>query len=153
MATLDKIALALSDPTRLQILDHLVAGRDEVCCSPTNPETPQGVCSCDLLPKLDIAPSRLSYHMKELREAGLVHEQKKGRWIYYTLDRSALAAFLAAVGQRYLGLAAGAGVAVNEAGAASEAGATTPSSAAGEAGAAGATCCAGGELPVINARC
>jgi ArsR family transcriptional regulator len=102
MASLDKVALALSDPIRLQILDLLVAGRDESCCSPENPEAPVALCSCDLLDVLGLAPSRLSYHMKELREAGLVTEQKRGRWIYFSLNRAALAAFRQALYERFI---------------------------------------------------
>lgn len=101
MEELHQVALALSDPIRLQILELLVAGRDKACCSPENPEAPNGVCACDLLLQLDLAPSKLSYHMKELREAGLTQEQKRGRWIYYTLNQEALAAFLRAVQERF----------------------------------------------------
>ena len=102
MEQLHQIALALSDAIRLQILELLVEGRGSVCCSPENPEAPNGVCACDLLLKLDLASSRLSYHMKELREAGLTQEQKRGRWIYYTLNQETLTAFLHAVQARYL---------------------------------------------------
>lgn len=102
MPSLDQVALVLGDPIRLQILDLLAAGRDEACCSPDNPEAPAAVCSCDLLISLgDIAPSRLSYHMKELRKAGLVQEQKRGRWIYYTLNREALSAFVGSIVERF----------------------------------------------------
>ena len=99
---LDRVALALSDPTRLRILDLLTAGREEACCSPENPEAPGTICACDLLLHLDMAPSKLSYHMRELREAGLTREQKRGRWVYYSLDHAALAAYLTALTARYL---------------------------------------------------
>ncbi len=102
MEQLTQVALALSDPIRLQILDLLVAGRESACCSPENPDAPNGVCACDLLLQLDLASSRLSYHMKELREAGLTQEQKRGRWIYYTLNQETLAAFLQTIQARYL---------------------------------------------------
>jgi len=97
----DRVALALSDPMRLQILDLLVEGRGVACCSPANPETPGGICACDLIGVLGIAPSKLSYHMKELREAGLTTEQKRGRWVYYTLNRDAMAEFLTTLANRY----------------------------------------------------
>lgn len=102
MLSLERVALALSDPIRLRILDLLAAGRDEACCSPENPEAPVGLCSCDLLPILELAPSRLSYHMKELREAGLITEQKRGRWVYFSLNREALSAFSQAVQDRFV---------------------------------------------------
>src|SRR5690348_8002150 len=102
MEALHPVALALSDPIRLRILDVLAAGREQACCSPANPDAPNGVCACDLLLALDLAPSRLSYHMKELRESGIIQEQKRGRWIYYTLRPETLAAFLQTVQERYL---------------------------------------------------
>jgi ArsR family transcriptional regulator len=102
MVSLDKVALALSDPLRLQILDLLAVGRDEACCSPENPDAPVAVCSCDLLAVLDLAPSRLSYHMKELREAELITEQKRGRWVYFSVNRTAVSAFAQSFEDRYV---------------------------------------------------
>lgn len=101
MISLDKVALALSDPIRLKILDLLAVGRDQTCCSPANPNAPVSLCSCDILPVLDMAPSRLSYHMKELREAGLIAEQKQGRWVYFSLNRAALNDFAKSLTERY----------------------------------------------------
>lgn len=100
--SLDKVALALSDPIRLQILDLLAIGRDHTCCSPENPDAPVALCSCDILQVLDLTPSRLSYHMKELREAGLITEQKRGRWVYFSLNRSAIADFTKSLYDRFV---------------------------------------------------
>lgn len=61
---------ALADPTRLAILD-LLAG------------TPK--CACDIGEVMEIAPNRLSYHLKVLREAGLIVGEKRGRWIDYSI--------------------------------------------------------------------
>jgi ArsR family transcriptional regulator len=55
----------------------------------------------------DIAPSKLAYHLKELREAGLVTEQRKGKWVYYTIDEAALERFTRRLLRRYLGARAG----------------------------------------------
>lgn len=93
MAPIDKVALALSDPIRLQIMDILARGRTDCCSSPGNPQSPAGLCSCDLLPALDVAPSRLSYHVNQLKEANLILEQKQGRWVYFSLNQQALAEF------------------------------------------------------------
>lgn len=91
---LHRLAHALSDPLRLRILDLLAQGRCDECCSPDNPRVPEGVCACDLAPQLGtISPSRLAYHLRLLREAGLVQEEQRGRWVYYTLDRDTLASF------------------------------------------------------------
>ncbi len=68
---------ALSDETRLAILDLLRDGEQ---------------CVCNLQDALDAAQSRLSFHLKVLREAGLVTDRKEGRWSYYTIVPEALAA-------------------------------------------------------------
>lgn len=66
---------ALSDPTRLEIVDLLRHGER---------------CVCELVDALDAAQSRLSFHLKVLKEAGLVADRRDGRWVYYTLDTDAL---------------------------------------------------------------
>jgi ArsR family transcriptional regulator len=48
-------------------------------------------CVCDLQEALDAAQSRLSFHLKVLKEAGLVTDRKEGRWSYYTLVPDAFA--------------------------------------------------------------
>ena len=67
---------ALSDRTRLSILQRLRFGER---------------CVCDLTDALDAAQSRLSFHLKVLKDAGLVTDRKDGRWMYYTLNPDALA--------------------------------------------------------------
>jgi ArsR family transcriptional regulator, arsenate/arsenite/antimonite-responsive transcriptional repressor len=67
---------ALSDETRLSILQRLRFGER---------------CVCDLTDALDAAQSRLSFHLKVLKDAGLVTDRKDGRWMYYTLNTEALA--------------------------------------------------------------
>ena len=67
---------ALSDETRLSILEMLRDGEQ---------------CVCDLQGELDAAQSRLSFHLKVLREAGLVTDRKEGRWSYYAIVPEALA--------------------------------------------------------------
>jgi ArsR family transcriptional regulator len=61
---------ALSDETRLGVLEMLRDGER---------------CVCELQDELDAAQSRLSFHLKVLREAGLVRDRKEGRWSYYSL--------------------------------------------------------------------
>jgi ArsR family transcriptional regulator len=67
---------ALSDETRLSILQRLRFGER---------------CVCDLTDALDAAQSRLSFHLKVLKDAGLVTDRREGRWMYYTLNPEALA--------------------------------------------------------------
>jgi ArsR family transcriptional regulator len=66
---------ALSDETRLGILEKLQSGEQ---------------CVCDLQDDLDAAQSRLSFHLRVLREAGLVADRKEGRWSYYSIVPNAL---------------------------------------------------------------
>lgn len=67
---------ALSDATRLSILQRLRFGER---------------CVCDLTDALDAAQSRLSFHLKVLKDAGLVTDRREGRWMYYTLNSETLA--------------------------------------------------------------
>jgi ArsR family transcriptional regulator len=49
------------------------------------------LCVCDLQSQLDAAQSRLSFHLKVLRDAELVEDRKEGRWSYYRIMPEALA--------------------------------------------------------------
>ena len=76
---------ALSDETRLEIVRLLSHGER---------------CVCELQSVLDAAQSRLSFHLKTLKDAGLVSDRREGRWVYYALNRELLdgiAAFAQAV--------------------------------------------------------
>ena len=66
---------ALADETRLRILDQL-ADRE--------------LCVCDLSGALEAGQSRLSFHLKTLKEAGLLIDRRDGRWIYYAVNRNVL---------------------------------------------------------------
>ncbi len=46
---------------------------------------------CDMTDALDAAQSRLSFHLKVLKEAGLVTDRREGRWMYYTINPEGLA--------------------------------------------------------------
>ncbi len=67
---------ALSDETRLAILEMLQDGEH---------------CVCDLQDALEAAQSRLSFHLRVLKDAGLVTDRKEGRWSYYTIVSETLA--------------------------------------------------------------
>ncbi len=67
---------ALSDKIRLDILDLLRS---------------QELCVCELCEKLALPQSKLSFHLKNLKEAGLLRSRQQGRWMYYRID---LAQFL-----------------------------------------------------------
>ena len=46
-------------------------------------------CVCNLTEALDAAQSRLSFHLKVLKDAGIVRDRRDGRWVHYELDRDA----------------------------------------------------------------
>ena len=52
---------------------------------------------CEMTDALDAAQSRLSFHLKVLKDAGLVTDRKDGRWMYYTLSTDTLAEVAEAV--------------------------------------------------------
>jgi ArsR family transcriptional regulator, arsenate/arsenite/antimonite-responsive transcriptional repressor len=62
---------ALSDETRLQILNRLSDGEQ---------------CVCELTDLLETGQSRLSFHLKTLKDAGIVIDRREGRWVYYSLN-------------------------------------------------------------------
>lgn len=63
---------AFSDEARLAVLELLGDGEH---------------CVCELTSALDVAQSRLSFHLKVLKDAGLITDRREGRWVYYTLSR------------------------------------------------------------------
>lgn len=75
---------ALSDETRLAIIERLRAGEQ---------------CVCDLTGLLDASQSRLSFHLKVLKDAGLVHDRREGRWVHYHLNREAFDDLQSLVGE------------------------------------------------------
>ena len=64
---------ALSEPIRLQVLELLREGE---------------FCVGEMCDRLSIAQSKLSFHLKTLKEAGLVRARQQGRWMYYSLNAS-----------------------------------------------------------------
>src|ERR1035437_8537569 len=71
LARLARLFHALSDETRLKIVGKLLLGEQ---------------CVCNLMDTLDAGQSRLSFHMKTLKDAGLVTDRRAGRWIHYSLN-------------------------------------------------------------------
>ena len=65
----------LSDRTRVRILELLRDGER---------------CVCELMADLDIRQSLLSFHLKTLKNAGLVQDRKDGRWVHYSIDWNGL---------------------------------------------------------------
>ncbi len=66
---------ALSEPLRVEVIE-LLRERE--------------LCVCDLCERLNVTQSKLSFHLKTLRQAGIVRSRQQGRWIYYRLNLSRL---------------------------------------------------------------
>jgi ArsR family transcriptional regulator len=72
-----RVARALGDPVRLQIVDvlHHHAG-----C----------ICVCEINDLFDLSQATISHHLKVLRDAGIVDSEKRGVWAFYYVKRDAL---------------------------------------------------------------
>ena len=86
MADLVKVLKALSSEARLKIL-RLLKGRS--------------LCVNAITAKLDLTQSAVSQHLRVLREAGLVRDEKRGYWVHYSADRDALKRHGASVGRLF----------------------------------------------------
>jgi len=76
---------ALGDPVRLRVLSMLAAA-------------PAGeICVCDFVGPLGKTQGTISHHLKILAEAGLVHGDRRGKWVWYSLDRQRLADLRSAI--------------------------------------------------------
>jgi ArsR family transcriptional regulator len=75
LARLARLFHALSDETRLRIVERLLLGEQ---------------CVCNLMEPLELGQSHLSFHMKTLKAAGLVTDRREGRWIHYSLNQGTL---------------------------------------------------------------
>ena len=72
-----RVAKALGDPIRLQLIDVLRRHAGEVCV-------------CELTPLFDVSQPTVSHHLRLLREAGLVDSERRGLWAYYYVLPEAL---------------------------------------------------------------
>jgi len=76
---------ALGEPVRLRMLSMLAAA-------------PAGeICVCDFIGPLGKTQGTISHHLRILAEAGLVHGDRRGRWVWYSLDREHLARLRTAI--------------------------------------------------------
>ena len=73
---------ALADETRLKIIDRLRDGEE---------------CVCNLTGPLGMRQSLLSFHLRTLKDAGIISDRKEGRWVYYSVNLAALDEMLAAL--------------------------------------------------------
>ncbi len=76
---------ALADPVRLRVLSILAAAPDGE------------VCVCDFVEPLGKSQPTVSHHLRILSEAGLVEGERRGKWVWYTLNRARLAELQATI--------------------------------------------------------
>ena len=66
---------SLSDPIRINILELMMNGE---------------ICVCDIVKVTGLSQSKISYHIKILKDSGLISDRQEGRWVYYALDSEVL---------------------------------------------------------------
>ena len=74
-AVVAELFKALGDETRLAIVQMLL-GKE--------------LCVCDILDAFDMSQPAISHHLKILRQAGVVRDTREGKWIYYSLNPTAI---------------------------------------------------------------
>lgn len=72
--SISRVFAALSDPTRLAIVNLLAENGDAVCV-------------CDITASFDKNQPTISHHLRILKEAGLVWGERRGKWVYYSLEQ------------------------------------------------------------------
>jgi ArsR family transcriptional regulator len=77
---------ALSNAVRLRLF-ALIACHDD-----------GEACVCDLIEAFEVSPPTISHHLKVLREAGLIRAERRGTWIYYSVDSVKLADLVQVLG-------------------------------------------------------
>jgi ArsR family transcriptional regulator len=88
---------ALSEPIRVRMLFMMAEGRS--CCDFSGSGVPveegdQGICVCEFEEVFSMGQSKVSYHVKKLKDAGLVREERRGKWTFYSLDEEAARSLL-----------------------------------------------------------
>ena len=66
---------SLSDPIRINILELMMNGE---------------ICVCDIVKVTGLSQPKISYHIKILKDSGLINDRQEGRWVYYKLDLEVL---------------------------------------------------------------
>ena len=96
---------ALSDPIRVRMLGMMADGRG--CCDFSSSGVPaseedEGICVCEFEDHFAMGQSKVSYHMRKLKDAGLVREERRGKWGFYSLDRETASELLGEAADRLL---------------------------------------------------
>ncbi|WP_051271765.1 ArsR/SmtB family transcription factor [Shimazuella kribbensis] len=103
--TMEKIAIisnALSDPIRLRILNLVKIGYEQLPISPSDTCQSGGICVCDIQDALNMPQSKISYHLKELKQAELLKETKQGKRNFYAINTNTLRTYQESIAEYYL---------------------------------------------------
>ncbi|MFL5577527.1 MAG: ArsR/SmtB family transcription factor, partial [Gemmatimonadaceae bacterium] len=82
-----RVAKALSDPRRFEILERIAAAGSELAC--------QRLCDC-----FPVSQATVSHHLKALAGAGLVESRREGQFMFYRTRPEVLRAYLAELRRR-----------------------------------------------------
>jgi ArsR family transcriptional regulator len=105
MERLVALGRALSDPIRVRMLGMMADGRG--CCDFSSSDVPadegeEGICVCEFEDHFGMGQSKVSYHLRKLKEAGLVREERRGKWSFYSIDRGTAGELLGEAADRLL---------------------------------------------------
>jgi ArsR family transcriptional regulator len=75
---------ALADPARVKIVNLLA-------------NAPDAACVCDITPQVDLSQPTVSFHLKKLRNAGLIERTQRGKWAFYSLRPGVLSEIAGAI--------------------------------------------------------
>jgi ArsR family transcriptional regulator len=81
---------ALADSTRLKILELLKRPGKSTCALVGKNE--RGLCACDIQEAIGLSQAATSHHLELLKRAGLLHAEKRERWVFYWRNEAAIAA-------------------------------------------------------------
>lgn len=71
---------ALGDEGRLRIVARLAASA----------ASDGAMCVCDLMTGIELSQPTVSHHLKVLKDAGVVRSERRGSWVYYSLELAIL---------------------------------------------------------------
>jgi ArsR family transcriptional regulator len=105
MDRLVALGRALSDPIRVVMLSMMAEGRG--CCDFSDSGVPaeegeEGICVCEFEEAFSMGQSKVSYHVRKLKDAGLVKEERRGKWAFYSLNRETAGELLGEAADRLL---------------------------------------------------
>ena len=99
---------ARSDPIRVRMLSMMADGRG--CCDFSASGVPveegeEGMCVCEFEEQFGMGQWKVSYQMRKLKDAGMVREERRRKWSFYSRDREAAGGLLGEAAERLLSAA------------------------------------------------